>query len=86
MKKLYAVVIITVLLLSTVIIGVACSKKNDTRSNLSVNDADSFSIKDYVDPETGVHYLLYEDGDAGGICPRYNADGSIMVVVSDTDR
>lgn len=86
MKKLYAVFIITLLILSIIIVGVACSKQNDTRSNLSVNDVDSFAIKDYVDPETGVHYLLYEDGDAGGICPRYNADGSIMVVVSDTDR
>lgn len=29
----------------------------------------------YVDPETGVNYLIYE----GNITVRYNEDGSIMV-------
>lgn len=36
-------------------------------------------ITDYVDPETGVHYLLY-DGDSGvGICPRYDKTGALMI-------
>lgn len=37
----------------------------------------------FTDPETGVCYLIYKDkcgyGGMGGITPRYNADGSIMV-------
>lgn len=44
---------------------------------------DSQSMYDYVDPETGVHYLIYSargsDGWAGGMTPRLNADGSLMV-------
>lgn len=36
-------------------------------------------ITDYTDPETGVHYLLY-DGDSGvGICPRYDKNGALMI-------
>ena len=37
------------------------------------------SIKVYVDPETGVNYLIFEEGYHSGITVRYNADGSIMV-------
>lgn len=37
------------------------------------------SIRFYVDPETKVEYVLYISGYAGGICPRYNADGSLYV-------
>ncbi len=36
-------------------------------------------IEDYRDPETGVHYLIYSGGYKGGMCVRYNADGTIMV-------
>lgn len=56
------------------------------------------TISDFVDPETGVHYLIYEafvrnrneiygssrsnlntTSAMGGITPRLNTDGSIMV-------
>lgn len=39
-------------------------------------------VYDYTDPETGVHYLIYSDqydAEMGGITPRLNPDGSIMV-------
>lgn len=43
----------------------------------------SHCVYDYVDSETGVHYLLYSfydaNGATGGITPRLNPDGSIMV-------
>ena len=41
------------------------------------NDADEVMV--YVDPETGVNYLIYTDYYKGGITVRYNADGSVMV-------
>lgn len=38
---------------------------------------------EFVDPQTGVHYWVYSHGAAykgmGGITPRLNADGTIMV-------
>ena len=40
-------------------------------------------VEEYRDTETGVHYLIYKDrhgyAGMGGICPRYNADGSLYV-------
>lgn len=40
-------------------------------------------IDEYRDSETGVHYFVYCNNmgysGAGGICPRYNADGSLYV-------
>lgn len=36
-------------------------------------------VQVYVDPETGVNYLIYDSYRQGGITVRYNADGSIMV-------
>lgn len=43
----------------------------------------SNNIEEYRDAETGVHYFVYSDwhgyGAAGGLCPRYNADGTLYV-------
>ena len=47
---------------------------NKYYNQLTYNGANK--IADYVDPETGVHYLLYE---GCGITVRYNSDGTIMV-------
>ena len=42
-----------------------------------------FDIEEWKDTETGVHYLIFDKKDGyggmGGICPRYNADGSLYV-------
>lgn len=41
------------------------------------------NIYDYVDPDTGVHYLVFRDSSyqsgRGGITPRLNSDGTLMV-------
>ena len=43
----------------------------------------SANIYDYVDPDTGVHYLVFRDtsyqSGRGGITPRLNSDGTLMV-------
>ena len=38
-------------------------------------------VKEFIDPDTGVHYLVWRDGYGygGGMSVRYNADGTIMV-------
>ena len=35
------------------------------------------TICEFVDPDTGVHYL-YHSSEKGGITPRLNKDGSVM--------
>ncbi len=51
------------------------SKINETSNN--------YDVENYIDPETGVCYLIYDEVHAnsasGGITVRYNADGSIMI-------
>lgn len=44
------------------------------------------AIQVYIDPETGVNYLIYDGGYDGGITVRYNADGSIMVTDKESER
>lgn len=43
------------------------------------SESGSLFIGYYVDPETGVNYVEYANTRGGGICPRYNADGSLYV-------
>lgn len=37
------------------------------------------NISFWTDTKTGVEYVLYGDGARGGICPRYKADGTLMI-------
>lgn len=37
----------------------------------------------YVDSDTGVNYVVFVSGYKGGICPRYNADGTLYVTPLD---
>lgn len=56
-------------------------QENEKRNTIS--SIDSYDVYDYVDPETGVHYLIYSQdagyAGMGGMTPRLNADGSLMV-------
>ena len=51
-----------------------------TKNSIGLSCGGVFS---FTDPETGVCYLIFKDkfgyGGMGGITPRYNADGTIMV-------
>lgn len=42
-----------------------------------------YCFYDFVDKDTGVHYIVYNNsgyyGGAGGITPRLNTDGTVMV-------
>ena len=58
--------------------------KSDVKSSSSLFPYHTdYDIKDWVDSETGVHYLVNSDHSGyagmGGITPRLNPDGSIIV-------
>lgn len=50
-----------------------------TKSESTIWDKVDEDIYIFVDKETGVNYIVYEHYDRGGICPRYNSDGSLYV-------
>lgn len=43
------------------------------------DDINSGYVGLYVDEYTGVEYLIYDGYYSGGICPRYNADGTLKI-------
>ena len=69
MKKLILISLVAVMLLAA-----GCDAGEETMGETPVH-----CVEDYRDQETGVHYLIYSAGYQGGMCVRYNADGSIMV-------
>lgn len=89
--------IITILLMATMATAITgCSNQNETTesSEALVNPADhkrhdiyasdiNKNIFEYVDPETGVHYLLFIRkegyGGMGGITPRLDKSGQVMI-------
>ena len=82
MKKKLFVLIIT--LMVCFIFGCGAT----TQAKWKVNNymeyiRECYDIEEWRDTETGVHYFIYNNfttyGLSGGICPRYNADGSLYV-------
>ena len=58
---------------SILLILVLCGWKRVNHKNL-----DAFtSISIYEDEETGVEYIVFHVGYGTGVCPRYNADGTL---------
>lgn len=56
---------------------VGCTDTNEVKN---ANNMDGYAtyVKDFVDAETGVHYLIYDDGTSAGMTVRYNSKGEIM--------
>ncbi len=63
-----------------------CSTSENTTNNagaLPVNGIHDDEIYLYIDPETGVNYLVYDGYRAGGMTTRLNADGTPYVTPLD---
>ena len=62
---------------------VGCDDKGVRSAESGLPTLSNGDMYEFIDPQTGVHYWVYShdggyDG-AGGITPRLNADGTIMV-------
>lgn len=64
----------TILILIAVMTLLMCGCERSRESN-----SGDFYVEFYVDPETKVEYVLYNNTYAGGLSPRYNADGSLYI-------
>ena len=78
MKKKKLCGLVMCFLLCTAFIGCSASETN----NASITEIHNSDIFEFVDKDTGVHYLIYSrrltDGGMGGITPRLNPDGTVM--------
>ena len=72
MKKRIIIALIIILVLTTPVFA-EWSKKEVS------NHYPDATFEIWVDEETGVEYVLTYWGYGGGICPRYNADGTLRV-------
>ena len=69
MKKIVAIILCVLL-----VCGLCGWKKIDSEDmNVFAN------ISVIVDEETGVEYIVFSGYNRGGICSRYNADGTLRV-------
>lgn len=75
--------IIIGLLLVTLSLSIFGCATESEASSKSVKEMYNDDIYEFIDPDTGVHYWIYSHGAGyvgmGGITPRLNSDGSIMV-------
>lgn len=87
-KKKIIFGILCILLVTTICISgcVSIGQASATEIPTLVEDGTIYyhdGISVYVDPQTGVNYLVYSflrySGGLGGMCPRYNADGTLYV-------
>lgn len=69
MKKIIAIILCILL-----IFGLCGWSKVDSQNISSMEN-----ITVMVDDETGVEYIIFSGYKRGGICPRYNADGTLRV-------
>lgn len=76
MRKFFRFIAILFLFVFIILLT-SCTEENKERA--VQKKTSDIGIIDYVDPDTGVHYLIYSRGYQGGITVRYNADGTIMV-------
>ena len=74
--RTFAVFLAAAIVLTTILC--ACRSIASQASTTSLKEVHR-GMMEYIDPETGVHYLCWdwEYGDAMSV--RYNADGTIMV-------
>ena len=78
MKKILALLII--LAVAFTIIGCETAEAKDESMHPTFTNG---NMRVEIDKETGVNYIVYYDyvktGCGAGVCPRYNADGTLYV-------
>ena len=88
MKKIMVVFVALILLTVIVLSLYGCQKGDDGASVVKPNrffvvDGYSYGVNCYAeilcDKETKVMYVFYKSGYGGGLCPLYNADGTLML-------
>ena len=75
MKKLLTILLITALILCVV----GCSEAEGDVAPHRFNDIGGNHMYHFVDPATGVNYIIVDGYESVAVCPRYNPDGTLYV-------
>lgn len=82
MKKILYILLLCVCM-CFVLVGCDVSHGTKTSNEGNTSKINNVDIYEFIDPNTGVHYWIYSHSEGycgmGGITPRLNANGSIMV-------
>lgn len=77
-STIFISVAICVILIAFTVLACEVSHKDEETTSEYLLEKDEFKI--WVDPETGVEYIIYNGyGDRLAMTPRLNADGSLCV-------
>ena len=72
-KKL--MIFLTATILTFSLVGCSVPEETQTSESNSISKINGSYVYEFIDSDTGVHYLL---SSRGGMIPRLNSDGSIM--------
>lgn len=61
------------------LVGCDITEETGTMDKESIQKINNNGIYEFIDPDTGVHYWIYAYGETGGMTPRLNSDGTVMV-------
>lgn len=86
MKKIVISIVVSIIVISMMIMGIVfLIGGSANKKSRKINDYYIFNSTDvynFVDEKTGVNYLIYSSKYRGGITPRLNPDGTVMVTKS----
>ena len=70
-------IVVLLLIMASTLTGCKHAPGDMTYKGIDGEDHKSANTYYVQDPETGVYYVIYYGGYHGGICPRYNANGTL---------
>ncbi len=83
MKKLFVALMMVVTVLSLTACGQQTKDKTNTQEETVLWENNmtylSNNVYTYVDPETGVNYLIFHGYNCAGMSVRYDSEGNIMI-------
>lgn len=80
MRRSKVIICALVVSLSCLFMSGCGSEEASAESTTGTKTLSGNYVYEWIDKDTGVHYLIYrETSGSGGMTPRLNADGSIMV-------
>ena len=83
MKKKILATLLVFGLAATTLIGCSSPTGVETTKDNNIEKIYNSDIYEFIDPDTGVHYWIYSHkagyGGMGGMTPRLNPDGTVMI-------